>query len=146
MLAKRLQALLVFKQHEQEGISKREVAERTGVDPNSVQTWRSAYIQGGIDGLLAHGRVGFKPSMIEPHQEVELRAKLHDPQNGLRGYVELVAWFNAHFGTEIKYKTLNQYVKRHYKASSKTARKSHVRKDKEALEAFKKTSVLSARR
>lgn len=146
MLTKRLHALLVFKEHEQSGISQRDVADVIGADPNSVRLWRAAYIAGGLDGLLAHGRIGFKPSVIEPHQEVALRAKLHDPQNGLRGYVELVAWFNEHFGTEVKYKTLNQYVNRHYKASCKTARKSHVRRDPDAAEAFKKTSALSARR
>ena len=46
MVAKRLQALLVFKRHQDHGISKRLVADEIGVNHNSIQTWRSSYIDG----------------------------------------------------------------------------------------------------
>ena len=84
-----------------------------------------------------------RPSSIKGEQEVELRKKLNDPANGIRGFTELVAWFNERFNAEINYKTLNGYVKRKYGASCKTARKSHVKKDLDAFEAFKKTSSLT---
>ena len=70
---------------------------------------------------------------------------LHDAQNGLRGYKELVVWFNEHFGSEVKYHTMNQFVKRKFGALSKVARKSHVRKDPQSAMAFKKTSRRSVR-
>jgi hypothetical protein len=37
MIAKRIEALLVFKRHETTGISKRDVAEKIGVNHNSIQ-------------------------------------------------------------------------------------------------------------
>lgn len=69
MIAKRVQALLVFKRNEDSGISKRLVADEIGVNHNSVQSWRSQYIEGGIKMLLAHSNIGYKPSKITEEQE-----------------------------------------------------------------------------
>jgi hypothetical protein len=83
--------------------------------------------------------------VIKPDQREALREKLHDPRNGLRGYTELVAWFNAQFAAQVKYHAMNKFVKRNYGALCKTARKSHVKKDAGAVVAFEKTSSTSAR-
>lgn len=132
--------MIIFKQHEVQGISITDVARRIGADNSSVKRWRKTYLTIGIAPLLVHKKVGNRPSSIKPEQEMELRKKLNDPVNGIRGFTELTAWFNERFDADIKYKTLNGYVKRKYGALCKTARKSHVRKDADALEAFKKTS------
>lgn len=145
MMASRLRVLMVLKQHERTGISKRAAAVEAGVDPNSVQDWRCAYIDGGMKMLLTHKRGGNRPSVITVEQEAVLREKLHDPRNGITGFIELMYWFEESFGEPIKYKTLNGYVKRKYGARVKTARKSHLKKDPDAVEAFKKTSSGSAR-
>ena len=68
MIAKRLHALLIFKRNEEIGISKRLVAEEIGVNHNSVQTWRSLYIKGGITLLMSHAKTGYKPSKITDEQ------------------------------------------------------------------------------
>jgi len=141
MLVKRLHALLIFKQHEKEGISKREVAERIGVNHNSIQTWRTAYIKGGIEELLDHQMVGFKPSVITPEQKDALKKQLHKPDNGMVGFVELLAWFNKRFNTHVNYKTFHGYVVRNFNAKIKTARKSHIKKDKERVESFQKKTL-----
>lgn len=145
LVSKRLRALIVYKKHEEMGVGKDEVAARAGIDPNSALRWRNAYMAGGLTGLLSHGKKSNRPSVIKPDQREVLRDKLHDPQNGLRGYTELVAWFNAEFNTEVKYQAMNKFVKRNYGALCKTARKSHVKKDAGAVTAFKKTSSTSAR-
>jgi transposase len=144
-MAARLRVLIVFKQHERTGVSKRAVAQATGSDPNSVQAWRRAYIEGGLEKLLSHAMGGNRPSVISADQEAILREKIHDPHNGLQGYVELMRWFEERFGEPINYKTLNGYVNRKYGAQVKTARKSHVAKDPKAAEVFKKTSRSTAR-
>jgi transposase len=145
MTRKRLRTLIIYKQHEEEGISKNQVAARTGIDPASALKWRNAYIEGGLSGLLSHGRKSNRNGAISPDQREALRAKLHDPQNGLRGYTELLEWFNGQFGTQLKYHAMNKYVKRNFGAQCKVARKSHVKKDPDAVAAFKKTSGDSAR-
>jgi transposase len=141
MLVKRLHALLIFKQQEKEGISKREVAIKTGANHNSIQTWRTAYINGGIALLLNHQKVGYKPSIITAEQEEALKEHLHQPDNGTVGFVELLAWFNQRFNTKINYKTFHGFVVRKFNAKIKKARKTHIKKDVTAVEAFKKTSL-----
>jgi hypothetical protein len=41
----------------------------------------------------------------------------------------------------INYQTLNSYVKRHFGAKIKVARKSHINKNELAVDTFKKTSL-----
>ena len=57
------------------------------------------------------------------------------------GFVELQTWFNETFQTEINYKTFHGFVVRKFDAKIKTARKSHINKDSEAVEDLKKTSI-----
>lgn len=146
MIAKRLHALLIFKKNEATGVSKRTVSEQIGVNHNSVQEWRTLYIEGGIKLLMSHSNIGYKPSKINAEQELVLKEKLNNPQNGMVGFIELLDWFNAHFKTEINYKTFHGFVVRKFKAKIKVARKSHFKKDEQAVEAFKKTSVRNAKK
>lgn len=145
MIAKRLHALLIFKRNEDCGISKRLVADEIGVNHNSVQTWRTLYIEGGIKLLMSHSNTGYKPSVITDEQEQALKKQLNNPENGMVGFIELLDWFNSTFKAEINYKTFHGFVVRKFGAKIKVARKVHVKKDAEAVEAFKKTSSKSAR-
>ena len=144
MITKRLHALLVFKEHEATGISKRQVAERIGVNHNSIQTWRNLYIAGGLEKLMSHGKTGFKPSLITAEQEKAIKDQMHKPDNGFVGFIELLAWFNEKFNTDVNYKTFHGFVVRKFNAKIKVARKVHVKKVPEAVEAFKKISVRNA--
>lgn len=146
MIAKRLHALLVFKRNEGSGISKRVVADEIGVNHNSVQTWRGLYIKGGIKVLMSHSNIGYKPSKINDEQEQALKEQLNNPHNGIVGFIELLAWFEKTFQTHINYKTFHGFVVRKFKAKVKVARKAHIKKDKQAVEAFKKTSVKSVKK
>lgn len=146
MIAKRLHALLVFKQNQANGISKRLVAIEIGVNHNSIQTWRSLYIEGGLKMLMSHSNIGYKPSKISKEQEQALREQLNDPHNGMVGFVELLDWFNTNYQTSINYKTFHGFVVRKFNAKIKTARKTHINKDAKAVEDFKKTSVKSAKK
>lgn len=144
-IGQRLRVLLISKQHEKEGISKRELAKLAGVDPNSVQKWRTLYINSGIDGLMKHYKTGFKPSVFDANDHEKLRVKLNDPQNGLQGYVELKAWLEKETGKVFNYNTLLYYCIRNFKSSVKVTRKSHVKKDQNQVDTFKKTSDESAK-
>jgi hypothetical protein len=95
--------------------------------------------------LKQHFNIGYKPCLIVGDQEAALKQKLNDPSNGIVGFVELLDWFNTTFNTDIKYKTFHGFVVRKYKAKIKVARKVHVKKDIEAVQAFKKTSIRSAK-
>jgi transposase len=146
LIAKRLQALLVFKRNEERGISKRIVADEIGVNHNSVQNWRNLYIEGGIKRLMSHSNKGYKPSKISYEQEIALKEQLNNPNNGMTGFKELLNWFNKTFQTSVNYKTFHGFVVRKFDAKIKVSRKTHIKKDNQAVEAFKKTSVKSVRK
>lgn len=141
---KRLSMLIEIRREKDIAITKRDLAKRIGVDPNSITAWKKLYEQAGITALMTDGRIGFKPSLVtaEVHKKIEL--KLKDPKNGIRGYVELQDWVKSTLGMDLKYITLLKYTKKHFGSKIKVARKSHVKKDAEAVATFKKTLAKSA--
>jgi transposase len=147
LIAKRMLMLIEIKRHDKTGISKRELSALTGINHNSIVKWRKMYTQSGIGPLLKHGRVGgFKKSVVSKDEHNKIAAKLNDPKNGIRGYTELLDWVNTELSKDMKYITLVKYAERHFGSKIKTARKSHVKKDEEAVATFKKTSLKSARK
>ena len=94
---------------------------------------------------MSHAKTGYKPSKITVEQELALKEQLNDPLNGMAGFIELLDWFNKSFKTDLNYKTFHGFVVRKYKAKIKVARKSHIKKDVQAVETFKKTSNKSAK-
>ncbi len=108
-VAQRLRVLLILKQHESTGLSKREAATLAGVCADSVHKWRKIYLRDGIEGLVKHKRTGFKPSVFSSTEHARLEEKLNDPTNGLRGYVELKEWIRKEFGKDILYRTVVGY-------------------------------------
>ena len=98
--------LIKIKQNENQGITKRDLAALIGVNPNSVQTWRTMYISGGLKLLQSHNKKGFKTSVFTKEEHAAIKKKLKDPKNGLRGYVELLAWIEQEFKKQVKYNTL----------------------------------------
>jgi hypothetical protein len=102
LISNRLKVLIEIKNHEDKGgISKRDLSAKTGVNHNSIVKWRNMYLEFGIKKLLIHGRTGFKKSVIPADVHKKLEEKLKDPQNGLRGYVELQEWMRSEFSLDI---------------------------------------------
>ena len=143
LIGPRLRMLIEIKKNDKAGISKRNIAKLVGVDPNSVQTWRTLYVNGGLKALQRHNKKGFKPSVFTPEEHQSIEKKLKDPTNGLRGYTELLTWAEHEFKKQIKYNTLMKYCIKNFGSKIKVARKSHINKDPEAVIAFKKTLVKS---
>ena len=89
---------------------------------------------------------GFKKSVVSKEEHDKIANKLNDPKNGIRGYIELLDWVNKELSKDMKYITLVKYTERHFGSKIKVARKSHVKKDEEAVATFKKTSLKNVRR
>jgi transposase len=141
----KLKMLIAIKQSEID-LNKNQLADQVGVNHNSIQKWRNKYISGGIKSLLSDGRIGFKPPMISKDTHEQIRLKLFNPEGAFTSYKDLQLWVDNHFEKGINYNSLRHYVKRHFGAKLKIARKSHVNKDKEAGPVFKKTSSVSAKK
>lgn len=146
LIAPRIRVLIEMKKAGETGISKRELADKIGVNYNSVQTWRMLYQAGGIKALCSHNKKGFKPSVFTKEEHDAIAGKLKDPKNGLRGYTELLDWVEKEFKKEVKYNTLLKYSRRNFGSRVKVARKSHINKDEESVTSFKKTSLRPVRK
>jgi transposase len=147
LIGKRLLMLIEIKKHEKTGISKRDLSVLTGINHNSIVKWRKLYNQLGIESLLKHGRLGgFKKSIISKEEHKKIAMKLNDPKNGISAYTELLEWVNKELSKDMKYITLVKYAERHFGSKIKVARKSHVKKDEEAVATFKKTSLKNTKK
>jgi transposase len=144
-LRNRIRMLVLIKESE-EPLSKNALADIVGVNHNSIQSWRKLYETGGISKLLEYKRGGYKPAMIRGKILKKVEERLNDADNAFRSYAELRQWIDDNFIPGINYHTVNKFVKRKFGAKLKVTRKSHIDKDEQAVEAFKKTSDHSKRR
>jgi len=119
-------------------LSKNELADLVGVNHNSIQKWRKLYEAKGIEGLLAQKRGGKRREVITSAAHAAIEKRLKNPSDAFVSFEELRRWVDEHLIRGIKYVTLNAYVKKHFGAKLKVARKSHVQKDMNAVDAFKK--------
>ena len=147
LIGKRMRMLIVIKQHEKTGISKRDLSALTGINHNSIVKWRQMYNREGIHPLLTHGRIGgFKKSVVSKEEHQAIAKVLNNPKNGIRGYVELLEWVSKELSKDMKYITLLKYAQRHFGSKIKVARKSHIKKDDLLIDSFKKTLVKNVKK
>jgi transposase len=119
---------------------------KLGVSAGSIQKWKKTYLDGGLDALLEHGRKGSVSKIFCEEERKFLSETLSNPRNGIQGYRELRKIMSAHFGREFSYPTLVGYCKRNFGSRIKVARKSHVKKDENAVSDLKKTLMISSSR
>lgn len=132
----RIQMLILIKT--EKASSKQALGLALGMNCNTVQNWRQRYEKGGIKLLVADKRGGNRKPVINSATDAAIKIKLSDPIDAPRSFKELQQWVDEHYVPGIHYQTLNKFVKRKYKAKLKVARKSHIKKNEEACEAFKK--------
>lgn len=137
-IARRLVLLLACKRHEQTGISKQALAKACVCGEKTAHTWRQQYIRGGLEGLMSHKKIGYKPSILSKADHALIEEKLRDAENPLHGYVELQNWVKQELANDVDYFTLYQYSRRHFGSKLKVPRKSHIKKDVAAGLTFKK--------
>ena len=134
----RLQSLILTKQKK----FKRRVdlATHLGIGIASLDRWTRVYKASGLTAMLEISSGGLrKHSTIEAiHNELE--DKLNNSNDPLKGYWDAVLWVRDNFEIEVKYNTLRTYLIRNFKTKLKSPRKSHYKKDEQAIEAFKKTA------
>jgi len=116
------------------------LATHIGIDYSSLKRWLKQYNEEGLESYLSIKSGGNKASIISEEIHKKLSDKLNDSAAPLKGYWEAQQWVRDNFGLEIKYNTLRTYLIRHFKTKIKAPRKSHYKKDDQAIEAFFKTS------
>jgi len=136
-IRQRIQSLLLLKQKK----FKRQVdlADYLGVDYSSLKRWIKQYKEFGYNSLTTLRSGGNYQGVISHSLHKALETKVKDSEKPLLGYWHAVDWVKENFDEEIKYQTLRSYLIRHFQTKKKHPRKSHYKKDQQALEVFKKT-------
>ena len=132
MISVRINMLIQLKKHRGR-ISRRKLAVMLGVCAASIQTWKKSYLQGGLESLTRHERKGSVSKIFGDEERKFLETTLSDSRNGIQGYRELQKIMSKRFGRDFAYVTLVEYCKRNFASKVKVARKSHVKKDQNAV-------------
>ncbi len=106
----------------------------------TIYTWIKVYRDGGLELLLSSNKGGNNTPLIEQGTKEALAEKLSDPLAQITSYTELLDWVQEHYQSNINYATLYKHCRVHHHSVLKVARKSHHKKDEQAVEAFKKTT------
>jgi len=111
-----------------------------GVSLWSMSRWSTRYTSEGIEKYITSSQGGKRRGVISKQIHKALSDKLHDSTTPLLGYNHAVEWVKEQYGVTLKYNTLRTYMKRHFGTKLKVPRKSHYKKDEQAIQVFKKPS------
>lgn len=117
-----------------------DLAQHLGIDYATLKRWTQEYKESGLTYFLTVKSGGNRRSSINPQAHQLIFEKLHDSKDPLLGYFDAVTWLKKEYQISVKYHTLRSYMIRHFKTKLKHPRKSHYKKDEQAIEAFKKTT------
>jgi len=134
----RLQALLLIKTKAFK--TRREVALAIGIHKRTLEHWTKEYSKVGIHSFIQDPRGGARRTCMSKTAHLQLQQKVNDSEHPFMGYKEALLWFKENISEDMKYNTLRTYLIRHFGTKLKMPRKSHYKKDEQAIEVFKKTS------
>ena len=138
LVEKRVKALILVKKGKCRYT--REVAVKVGVTRKTVYNWFSIYKQQGIHKLCEVHQGGNNTALLSAATIQKIDDLLNNSYSTITSYVELVSIL-AQTQKNITYASVYQHCKRKHKSKLKVARKSHHKKDEQAVEAFKKTAT-----
>ena len=137
-VANRIRCLILIK--EDKFKKRKDLAADLFIGYASLKRWLKTYQESGLEAMLCiQHSTGRKNSIPEEIHDA-LSDRLLDSESAFISYKEAVIWIQDNYKMEIKYETLRAYMIRHFKSKLKSPRKSHYKKDEQAVEVFKKTS------
>ncbi len=135
---KRILCLILLKTNKFK--TQQSIADYLGICRQTLVLWIARYRKLGIEGILLSATRAKKSKIITPEIHEGLSEKLKDAKHSLRGYWDAQQWVLSHYGVEVKYHWLRAYMIKHFKTKLKSPRKSHYKKDEQAVKAFLKGS------
>ena len=134
----RIRSLLYLKKNKFR--TQQELANHLGITRRCLSVWLKEYRSTGLKGLLPKITRNKPSKLITPQIHEGLKKKLNDASDPLQGYWDAKEWVSEQYGVDLKYHWLRKYLITHFKTKLKQARKSHIKKDDKAVEAFLKTA------
>ncbi|OEK09882.1 hypothetical protein A8C32_10255 [Flavivirga aquatica] len=120
--------------------TREQLADYLNINEATLRIWSKIYIESGLASLLTISSGGPNNTKVSSNVHKGLEEKLNDSSNPLLGYNDAVSWVKKTFDIDIKYNTLRTYMKRHFGTKLKVPRKSHYKKEEQAIDVFKKLS------
>ena len=120
--------------------TRQELANYLGVHIRTQERWISKYISQGISFMLKDKPRKRNSRIITPQIHEGLAIRVNSSDSPFLGYLDAQDWVYNEYGVQIKYHWLRKYLIKHFKTKLKSPRKSHYKKDDQAIEAFLKTS------
>lgn len=136
-IQQRIQSLIYTKKGK--FITQKELSDFLDIDYATLKRWLKKYKEQGLDALLKLESGGNYKGVVSEQLHQALEQKLNDSKSPLLGYWHAVEWVKENHGQDIHYQTLRGYLIRHFQSKKKHPRKSHYKKDEQALAVFKKT-------
>lgn len=121
-------------------ISRTLSSQEIGITLRSQERWLKLYIDSGIEGLLSIRTSSKKSKVITKEIHDGLAQRLGSSKDCFLGYWDAHQWVVSTYKVKVSYHNLRAYMKKHFKTKLKSPRKSHYKKDEQAVEAFLKTS------
>lgn len=112
-------------------------AQLLSVHRKTISCWLDSYELGGLDCML---HIGTKPNhklSIPIHILHSLKRRLRG-SNGFKSYKSIQQWLQKRYSLYIPYSTVHGIVRYRLKAKLKVGRKSHVKKDQQKVDEFRK--------
>ncbi len=120
--------------------TRQELANHLGIHIRTQERWLSKYRKQGLTSFITDKPIIRTSKIITPQIHDALEAKVRSSDSPFLGYWEAQQWVEDTFGVPIKYHWLRKYLITHFKTKLKSPRKSHYKKDEQAIEAFLKTA------
>ena len=120
-------------------ITRESSSKKSGISLRTQERWIERYNSGGIEVLLNDAPNLKKSKIITEEIHQGLSARVNSSDNPFLGYWEAKDWVLSEYGVEITYHWIRAYLIKHFKTKLKTPRKSHYKKDSQAIDAFLKT-------
>jgi transposase len=137
-LKTRIQSLILTK--EKKFKRRVDLANHLGIGIASLDRWTRVYTESGLESMLTISNGGARRNCIPQEVHEGLAEKVYDSNAPFLGYWDAVDWVRQEYGLNLKYNTLRTYLIRHFNTKLKSPRKSHYKKDEQAIQAFKKTT------
>jgi len=135
---KRLNCLIFLKANKFE--RRQELSDYLGCHLRTIERWLSNYHSLGLQGIFYSESRNSSPSSIPSEVQLGLAQQVDNPEKGFASYVQAQQWVSDTYSIELKYNTVRQHLIKYHKTKIKTPRKSHVKKDEQAIEVFLKTT------
>ena len=138
LIANRIRCLIFLK--EEKFKKRKDLADHLCISYASLKRWLKMYRETGLEFFLCIKQSTGRKNSIPEEIHNALFEKLHESTSSFISYKEAVLWIQDNYNVQVKYETLRTYMIRNFKSKLKSPRKSHYKKDEQAVKVFKKTS------